>query len=105
MWKNWEPIYQEAYTSNQCSNIIRRVKFQPFGGAALAEVKVRFKDATTETTTKTGHQMMDMFEEYLNNIAAAAKKGETAYSLLSDNMIYIVANNTTLTNIVSTMHK
>ena len=49
--------------------------------------------------------MMDTVEGYLNNITVAATNDGTAYLLLSDNMINIVANNTTLTNTVATMQK
>ena len=40
MWENWNPIYREAYTTNQHSNTIWVVKVQLFGGAEAAEGKV-----------------------------------------------------------------
>ena len=49
--------------------------------------------------------MMDKVEGYIDNILEAKTNNGAAYSLLTDNMIYIVTNNTTLINTVSETQK
>ena len=85
-WEEWKTTFRAAYLDKQRSEAAREGEEKPFGGSALfgaAPEKTQEKK-NTEGTPHLTNQMLDLLEEYLDNIAAAATQTAANGGLLAE---------------------
>ena len=67
-WTKWKTNFREAYGAKKRSEADREGEEKPFGGSITFGATNKMQTKGAQLT----HQLMDLLEGYLNNIAAAA---------------------------------
>ena len=73
-WDDWKTTFRGAYVAKRRSEAVREGEQKPFGGSAqFVPAPVENEPDKTESNLPTmSHQMLDLLESYLDNIAAAS---------------------------------